>query len=115
MDDETKVRSGGKDNARDAYGNGGGEHSPLQGRAPFIKNWNWQLVISLNRGSCGRGKAQHGYNSETHEQVRKRWEAKRQEELSLGELLDFLLQCHRAAPFLFFNGNAFGEIARGVV
>jgi hypothetical protein len=29
--------------------------------------------------------------------------------------LDFLLECHRAAPFLFFNGNTFGEIARRIV
>jgi hypothetical protein len=29
--------------------------------------------------------------------------------------LDFLYQCHRAAPFLFFNGNTFGEIARRIV
>jgi hypothetical protein len=29
--------------------------------------------------------------------------------------LDFLFQCHRDAPFLFFNGNTFGEIARRIV
>ena len=29
--------------------------------------------------------------------------------------MDFLLQCHRSAPFLFFNGNTFGEIARRIV
>jgi hypothetical protein len=29
--------------------------------------------------------------------------------------LDFLLECHWAAPFLFFNGNTFGEIARRIV
>lgn len=30
-------------------------------------------------------------------------------------VLDFLRQCHRSAPFLFFNGNTFGEIARRVL
>ncbi len=29
--------------------------------------------------------------------------------------LDFLLECHRSAPFPFFNGNTFGEIARRVI
>ena len=29
--------------------------------------------------------------------------------------MDFLFQCHRDAPFLFFNGNTFGEIARRIV
>jgi hypothetical protein len=32
--------------------------------------------------------------------------------LTLLETLDFLFHCHRAAPFLFFNGNTFAEIGR---
>jgi hypothetical protein len=35
--------------------------------------------------------------------------------MTLGEALDFLFQCHRGAPFLFFNGNTFGEIARRIL
>jgi hypothetical protein len=114
MADEAEIRSGGEDYARDAHGERAGEQSPLQGRAAFVKNWDWQLVTSLNRGSCDRGKALHGSNSETHERVRRRWEEFRTQELSLGETLDFLLECHRSAPFLFFNGNTFGEIARRI-
>ena len=29
--------------------------------------------------------------------------------------MDFLKACHRGAPFLFVNGNTFGEIARRIV
>ena len=29
--------------------------------------------------------------------------------------MDFLFECHRAAPFLFFNGNTFGEISRRIM
>jgi len=47
--------------------------------------------------------------------VRKRWEERRSQDLTLRETLDFLLDCHRCAPFLFFNGNTFGEIARRIV
>lgn len=47
--------------------------------------------------------------------VREQWEATRVQTLTLGEALDFLFQCHRGAPFLFFNGNTFGEIARRIV
>jgi hypothetical protein len=32
--------------------------------------------------------------------------------MTLGEALEFLFQCHRGAPFLFFSGNTFGEIVR---
>lgn len=30
----------------------------------------------------------------------------------MGETLDYLRACHRRAPFLFFNGNTFADIAR---
>jgi phosphoglucomutase len=30
-------------------------------------------------------------------------------------LIEFLRQCHRRAPFLFFNGNTFADIARQIV
>jgi len=55
------------------------------------------------------------HNSETYERVRQRWEEHCPRELTLGDTLDFLLECHRSAPFLFFNGNTFGEIARRIV
>src|ERR1035441_1161413 len=99
MNDETEIRRGGQADAGNADGKRAGQQSPLQGRAAFIKNWNWQLVTGLNRGSCERGKAQFGNNSETHDRVRESWERTRTQTLTLGETLDFLFQCHRAAPF----------------
>jgi hypothetical protein len=115
MSDEAEIRSGRKSHTGDGDGERAGQQSPLQGRAAFIKNWDWQFVADFNRGSCERGKAQFGNNSEAHERVRQRWEAAHSQVLTLGETLDFLLQCHRTAPFLFFNGNTFGEIARRIV
>jgi len=115
MSDETEIRPGGGGDAGDADGKRLGQQSPLQGRAAFIKNWDWQLVTGLNRGSCERGKAQFGHNSEAHDQVRDRRESTRVQTLTLGETLDFLFECHRAAPLLFFNGNTFGEIARRIM
>ena len=115
MADETEIRSGGEGDAGHAHGERAGQPSPLQGRAAFIKNWDWQLITSLNRGSCDRGKALFGNNPETHERVRQRWEEFRPRELTLGEALDFLLECHRSAPFLFSNGNTFAEIARRIM
>jgi hypothetical protein len=115
MSDETEIRPSRESDAGDGDGKRAGEQSPLQGRAAFIKNWDWQFVTGFNRGACERGKAQFGHNSEAHAQVRQRWETLHPQVLTLGEALDFLLQCHRAAPFLFFNGNTFGEIARRIV
>jgi len=115
MSDETEIRSGGESDSGDGDGKRAGKQSPLQGRAAFIKNWDWQFVSSFNRGSCERGKAQFGNNPEAHDKTRQRWEIVHNQVLTLGEALDFLLQCHRAAPFLFFNGNTFAEIARRIV
>lgn len=102
------------DSGNDA-GERGDEQSPLRARAAFIQNWSWELIVSLNRGACERGRAQHGHNQETHQTVRQLWEETRPKELTLLELLELLFRCHRSAPFLFFNGNTFAEIARRTV
>jgi hypothetical protein len=115
MSDEAEIRSSRESDAGDGDGGRAGEQSPLQGRAAFIKNWGWEFVSGYNRGACERGKAQFGHNSEAHERIQQRWEALHTQALTLGETLEFLLQCHRAAPFLFYNGNTFGEIARRIV
>lgn len=115
MDDEAENRSVEKADSGDAEGERHDEHSPLQTRAAFIQNWDWESIIRLNLAACERGRAQHGNNKETHEKVRSEWEEARFKELTLLETLDFLLHCHRSAPFLFFNGNTFAEIARRLV
>lgn len=114
MADESSGRSGGKVDRSRSHGGDTGEQSPLQARAPFLKNWNWDTVIRFNRGACERGKAQHGPNPETQEKISKEWEARRELDLSFAELIDFLRHCHRSAPFLFFNGNTFADIGRQI-
>src|ERR1041385_9391549 len=115
MADETKIGFAGAPEGRGHSGGSPGEQSPLQARAQFLKNRSWQLVTSLNQGACARGGAQHGQNSESHTAVAADWEIKRQELLSLNETIEFLRQCHRRAPFLFFNGNTFADIGRALV
>jgi len=115
MGDEAAHRSAKKADSGDAQGERDAEHSPLQTRAAFIHNWDWQSIIGLNRAACERGRAQHGFNQEAHEKVRREWEKTRHQALTLLETLDFLRHCHRSAPFLFFNGNTFAEIARRLV
>jgi len=112
MPDEAADRPARKAHSGDGSGGRGDEHPPLQARAAFIQNWNWESVVSLNRGACERGRAQHGHNQETHQKVRDEWEETRHQALTLLETLDFLFRCHRATPFVFFNGNTFAEIAR---
>jgi hypothetical protein len=115
MLDETTSGSAQPSDSSGSDGGGAGEQSPLQACAPFLQNWDWQLIVSLNRGACERGGAQHGFNSEAHQEVARRWEETRQESLTLAEVLEFLRRCHRDAPFLFFNGNTFAEVGRRLV
>ena len=114
MDDETASRSVGTPHGRGHHGGDSGEQSPLQARTAFIKNRSWESVISYNRGACARGGAQHGQNSEGFETTRREWEEWRKRESTLLETLDFLKSCHRRAPFLFFNGNTFADVARNI-
>jgi hypothetical protein len=112
MSDETANRpAGASDGGRPASG-GDGFGSPLQARAPFLKNWNWLAVVSINQGACARSRAQHGLNSETSAACAADWEKLRVETLTLGETFDRLRGFHRRAPFLFFNGNTFATIGR---
>ncbi|MHB8520824.1 MAG: hypothetical protein ACYDH9_08690 [Limisphaerales bacterium] len=89
-----------------------GVGSPFQTRAAFVKNWNWQSVVSINQGACERGRSQHGINSETGRACAQEWEELRSQSLTLAETLDRLQSLHRKAPFLFFNGNTFATIGR---
>src|ERR1035438_8348384 len=114
MSDETEIGSAGAPDRRGHSGGGAGEQSPLQARAAFLKNRSWELVVGLNRGACARGSAQHGFNRETQEACRREWEEKQREVLTLEETIEFLRQCHRRAPFLFFNGNTFADVARQI-
>ena len=114
MADETPPGPAGAAHRRGHSQGSPGEQSPLQARAQFLKNRSWLSIISFNRGACERGGAQHGFNKETYQAVAEAWEKKRLAELSFLELLDFLRQCHKRAPFLFFNGNTFADTARQI-
>src|SRR5438132_3818063 len=114
MPDETAHRSAETPDGGGHPERGRGEPAPLQSRAHFLENWSWSSVTQINGGLCERGRAQRGVNTETHTAVAEEWEKRRASELTLLETLQFLKSCHRRAPFLFFNGNTFGEIGRAL-
>src|SRR5438034_138124 len=110
MGDETPNGPAGTSDGGRHPGGSEGNGSPFQARAAFIKNWDWQSVVRINRGTCERGRAQHGLGPETGKACEEEWEAKRFESLTLAETLDFLKRCHLLAPFQFFNGRTFAAI-----
>jgi hypothetical protein len=112
MADETSLRPGDESDPEDGAAGSAGESTSLQGRAPFLQNWDWQSIVRINERLCRGGRAQHGKNSETHAGCEAEWLQGGGQERSLLETLDWLRSFHRKAPFLFFNGNTFAEIAR---
>ena len=112
MPDETPPRSRETTPSAGSDGECGAEQSPLQSRAAFLENWDWQFIVSVNQRACQRGHAQHGVNSETHETCQQEWQETHLKELTLAETFGFLRHMHRSAPFLFFNGNTFAEVGR---
>src|SRR5882672_8793647 len=103
MSDETEIGSAGASDGGRCPGRSRGQPAPLQSRAKFLQNWNWLSVAQINSGLCERGRAQRGFNSETHAAVAEEWEKHRASALTLLETFQFLKSCHRRAPFLFLT------------
>src|SRR5260221_7225772 len=100
MNDEAAAGSARTPDKPGHHGGSAGEQSPLQARAQFLKNRDWNLIVSLNRGACARGGAQHGQNSESYSAVAAEWENHRSQVQSLDETIEFLRPPPCSFPFL---------------
>jgi hypothetical protein len=72
-------------------------------------------VTEINRGLCKQKNALHKPTSDGHEPAKTLWEKNQSKEFALTEALEICLQCHRLAPFCFYNGNTFAAIARDFI
>ena len=64
---------------------------------------------------CKEKNALHKPTSDGHETARKLWEKSRTRELTLRDSLEVCRQCHKLAPFCFYNGNTFVAIGRTMI
>jgi hypothetical protein len=81
----------------------------------WLKDWPWKTVVVINAGLCKEKNALHKATSDGYEPAQKLWETSRNRELTLRETLDLCRQCHKLAPFCYYNGNTFVAIGRTVV
>ena len=81
----------------------------------WLKDWPWETVVTINVGLCKEKNALHKPTSDGYEPAQKLWENSRKRELTLREVLDIARQCHKLAPFCFYNGNTFVAIARTMI
>ena len=72
-------------------------------------------MVSINAGLCQQKKALHKPASDGYEPAKKLWEKSQGRELTLRETFDICRQCHRLAPFCFYNGNTFAAIGRTLI
>jgi hypothetical protein len=88
--------------------------SPLAQMDRHIASWDWSAVTAANQHLCRKGSAQHGLNPRSHPRVAAEWEVCRACPLSLMEVLEHLLRCHRREPFFFFNESTFSHVSRNL-
>ena len=88
---------------------------PQDTKAKWLEPFAWEEVVLLNARLCAAKNALHQPTSDGHEPARELWERSRPMDLDLERALVICHECHRLAPFCFFNGNTFVAIARGMI
>jgi hypothetical protein len=81
----------------------------------WLDPYPWAVIVYLNLQACNSGKVLHQAKPGNHDDAKSRWDTARDRELTLREVLELCRECHRAAPFQFFNGNTFASVARSVI
>ena len=81
----------------------------------WLKDWPWQTVVAINAGLCKEKKALHKPTSDGYTPAKQLWESACLRELTLRQTLDICRQCHKLAPFCFYNGNTFAAIGRTMI
>ncbi len=84
-------------------------------RRPWLEAFTWEFVTEQNAVLCRAKNALHKPTSDGHDVTRDLWQERHTQMLTLHEVVDLCRQCHRLAPFCFFNGNTFVALARAVV
>jgi hypothetical protein len=81
----------------------------------WLAPYSWEFVTAQNAVLCEAKNALHKPTSDGHEPARLLWEEKHHQSMSLDEAVEICRQCHRLAPFCFYNGNTFAAIIRDVI
>ena len=81
----------------------------------WLKPYSWEFVTAQNALLCQARGAFHGPTSEGHRVTRELWVQNHQIPMGLEEAVALCRQCHRLAPFCFYNGNTFAGIIRDVI
>ncbi len=78
----------------------------------WFRHVDWDTVVASNSQLCQSGNALHKPTSDGYEVAKALWNANREQKTMLAEAVELCRQCHRTAPFCFYNGNTFVAIIR---
>jgi hypothetical protein len=81
----------------------------------WLKDWPWDTVVTINARLCKEKNALHKPTSDGYAPTHELWKSSRKRDLTLREVFDICRECHRLAPFCFYNGNTFAAIGRTLI
>ncbi|MES2309391.1 MAG: hypothetical protein V4507_11085 [Verrucomicrobiota bacterium] len=72
---------------------------PKLERKAWLSPYSWEIITQLNEALCKQGSYLHKPSSDGYHETQKLWEKKLHEKMSFPEVIEFLFECHRKAPF----------------
>jgi len=81
----------------------------------WLADFTWEVVTAQNAVLCAAKNALHKPTSDGHAETKALWELRHPQVMRLDEAVDLCRQCHRKAPFCFYNGNTFASIIALVI
>jgi hypothetical protein len=81
----------------------------------WLESYPWEVVVYLNVEACKVGEEEYKISRNGHDPARNLWEKERKRDQTLKEVIELCRECHRLAPFAFFNSNTFATLARSVI
>lgn len=80
-----------------------------------MADFDWSAITETNAGLCASTSSFHGPTSDGYNDCKTLWESKHPETMRFRDVLAFLQDCHRMAPFCFNNANTFAAVARDLI
>jgi len=81
----------------------------------WLADFTWEVVTAQNAVLCAAKNALHKPTSDGHAETKALWDLRHPQVMRLDEAVDLCRQCHRKAPFCFYNGNTFASIIALVI
>jgi hypothetical protein len=78
----------------------------------YLASTSWADIEKINAALCVAGGYEPAARAEGYDTARLLWEKNYKQPLTFMQAADLCLECHRLAPFQYFNGNTFASCAR---